>query len=210
MRGSDLDPESDEFRAFKLLGRKRDKSEDDEARLRRLEWSLSLDLDAALGPYVPQRYVKENLREAATRWKKGEDIVRSLVVLEFRVPIEYEGPRDEEGLWDGGFRLSRLVVNNGRNRGAVYRTRPKFDEWSLNATVAWDPEDLDAMLLESVVERAQRFGMGDGRRIGFGSFVAAFSPISGNGGGVRSSAVRSEDPDDRRAHRAKVKEITRA
>lgn len=208
MRGSDVDPESDEFRAFKLAAAKRGKTEEDDARLRRLEWSLSLDLDPEIGPYVPARYLKENIREAATAWSKGEAVIRSLVVVDFRIALDYDGPRDEQGLWDAGFRFSRLVVNNGRNRGAVYRTRPRFDEWTFSTTIAWDPEELNDDLVGSALERAQRYGLGDARRIGYGAFVSSFAILSANGGGVRSDARRGKDPSDDQAHRAKVREVT--
>lgn len=210
MRPDELDPDSDEVKTFRMLSRKRGKTEEDEARLRKLEWTLSLAIDPKLGPYVPSRYLHKLIGQAATAWRKGEAVVRSLVVLDYRIALEYDGPRDPRRLWENGFRFSRLVVNNGQGKGAVYRTRPKFDEWVLRADVAFDPEELDPATIEAAVDRAQRFGLGDARRIGYGAFRASVVLDGKKGGGLNAKASTNGDPDERKAHRAKVKEVTRS
>src|SRR5512137_1175796 len=171
MNSGEADRDSDLYRSYFLLGRQRAKSMEDDARLRRMEWELRLYLDPDLGPFIPGKNIKEMLRAAATKWKKGEDIKRSLVVIENRIPLQYEGPRDEQGLWDGGFSYTTMVANNGMNAGRVLRCRPMFTTWSLDVSIAYDPDEIERDMLELIVERTQKYGLGD-YRPEFGAFQA--------------------------------------
>jgi len=207
MNSGEADRDSETYRAYFNLGKVRNKTLEQEAQLRKLEWTLALYLDADLGPYIPSQNVKEVLRSAATKWKKGEDVKRSLVVVEYRVPLEYEGPRTEDELWEQGFRDQRMVANAGMNRGRVLRCRPKFDWWSLRATLAYDPEDLDFDLLEMIADRSQKYGLGDGRGIGFGAFSASLGEHVDTDLVVNGSALKRRHPEHERAHKAQVDRI---
>lgn len=171
MNSAEADRDSELFRAYTLLGQKKGKSLDDEARLRELEWELRIYLDDEIGPYVPGRMVKAVLCAAAGKFKKGATVGRSLVTVLYRIPLQYEGPRDQAGLWADGFRYTTMVKNAGFNAGRVMRCRPMFPEWSLDADLAFDPEEIDADTLGLIVERAQRYGIGD-YRPEFGAFSA--------------------------------------
>ena len=113
MKAGDFDPDSDEYRSFELLGVQPRKSLDERQRLRELEWTLALYMDEQFGPVVPAKNIHELLREAATKWRKGAEVTRSLVITEFRVPLNYEGPRDQDGLWEQGFRYTTMAANGG-------------------------------------------------------------------------------------------------
>ncbi len=202
MNSGEVDREGEQYRAFYALGQKGKKSLDDEARLSELEWSLALYLDADIGPYIPGINVKEMLRSAATNWRKGTAIVNSLIVVEYRLPLMYDGPRDEVGLWAEGFRDMRMVANAGFNRGRVVRCRPCFDQWSVNAAMAYDPEDLDYDMLENIVNRSQKYGLGDGRKIGFGSFVATLTPGDKTKPGAITNGTKAVNARTKTAHEA--------
>src|SRR4029077_765619 len=139
--------------------KKKGKSLDDDKRLRKLNWQLALFFDDDLGVYWPGKTVHELLRSAATKWRKGEDIKRSLVVLDSRLPLVYDGPRTQEELWEQRFKDERMGANAGIGSGRVVRCRPKFTTWSLIAEIAYDPEDLDFDFLCLVVERSQKYGI---------------------------------------------------
>jgi hypothetical protein len=128
MSSAETDPDSEPYRAFALLGEKKKKSLDDKARLREMEWKLRLYLDEKIGPYIPGKNIKEMIRSSATKWKRGEDIKRSLVVIQNRIPLLYDGPRDEKGLWDAGYRYTTMVANSGPGAGRVMRCRPMFKD----------------------------------------------------------------------------------
>lgn len=205
MNSGEADRDSDLYRAFVLLSQKKRKSLDDDARLRELEWTLRVYLDADIGPYVPGKNVKEMLRSAATKWSKGEDIKRSLIVTQFRVPLEYDGPRDQPGLWAAGYRYTTMVANAGFNAGRVLRCRPMFSDWTINAELAYDPEDIDADLLAAVVERSQKYGLGDYRPAkggDFGTFIATLYDAQMHKVASKGSALKSRNGTDEAAHEA--------
>jgi hypothetical protein len=171
MNSPDVDRDSSLYRSYWHLGQKVGKSLDDEARLRELEWEMRLYLDPELGPFIPGRMVKALLVAAAGKFKKGATLERSFTTIDFRIPLLYDGPRDQAGLWDAGYRYSTLVKNNGIHAGRVVRCRPMFPEWSVKAPFAFDPEEVDPDTLALIVERSQRYGIGD-YRPEFGAFVA--------------------------------------
>jgi len=200
MNNAEADRSGETYRAYYLLGKKKGKSLDDEQRLRELEWQLCLYLDDEIGPYVPGKNVKELLRSAATKWRKGEEIKRSLIVVEYRIPVLYDGPRDQAGLWEGKYEYTTMVANAGAGSGRVLRCRPKFDEWALLVELAYDPEDLDLDFLHLVVERSKKYGLGDGRAIGFGSFEAELLPGDIHKLGANGDALKLIDQNQLAAH----------
>ena len=187
--------------SYYLLGQQRKKSLEDEARLREMEWELRLYLDAEIGPYVPGKNVKEMLRSAATKWRRGEDIKRSLVVIPYRIPLIYDGPRDQVGLWDGGYRYTAMVANNGINAGRVLRCRPMFPNWSIEVEIAYDPEEIDADFLAIAVERTQKYGLGD-YRPEFGSFKATITGPEFHRGSRKGLGDKVRDTIAESAHAA--------
>lgn len=144
---------------------------DDDINIGRVEWHAGLYYDEEIGVYWPGFAIKAAITAAATRFKRGEPLKRGLVVVQQKIPLEYDGPRDRERLWDAGFYDVRSVVNSGRNKGRVPRYRPCFDEWALSFDLAYDPTECDADTLASVIEFAQIRGIGD-YRPEFGTFTA--------------------------------------
>lgn len=206
MNSGEADREGELYRAYTLLAKTRGKSLDDEANLRKMEWQLRLYLDKDLGPYIPGKNIKEMLRAAATKWKKGEEIKRSLVVVEERIPLVYEGPRDQDGLWRDGYRYTAMVANAGAGSGRVVRCRPMFKNWSLQAELAFDPEELDLDFLHVVVERARKYGLGDYRPT-FGAFEATLNPGVTLKGEARGSANKHREAAATTAHKTFVDRI---
>ena len=172
MSSGEADRESDTFKAYRMLSKKRGKTTEDESRLRELEWYTRLYFDEQIGCYIPGKNVKELLRSAATKWKKGEDVKRSLIVPEYRIPLIYDGPREPAELWKAGFSYVAMVANAGASKGRVERCRPCFAKWELVTEIAFDPEDLTDDEVEAFVSRSQKYGLGD-YRPDFGAFNAS-------------------------------------
>ena len=171
MNSSEFDRRSETYRAFKQIGAKRGKTIEDELRLAELEFHLGIYYDEKLGPFVPGANVHELLRSAATKFRRGADVSRSLIVPEYRIPLIYDGPKDAAKLYDEGFYDVRMVANAGAGSGRVPRCRPKFEEWAVECEIAFDPDDLDDDMVASVVQRSIKYGFCDGRKIGFGAFM---------------------------------------
>jgi hypothetical protein len=201
MNSADADRDSALFRAYTLLGQKKGKSLDDEARLREMEWELRIYLDAEIGPFIPGRNVKGLLTEAAGKFRKGATVNRSLITILSRIPLDYDGPRDQAGLWKGGYRYSTMVKNAGFNGGRVIRCRPMFEQWSLNVDIAFDPEEVDFDTLGLIVERSQRYGLGD-YRPEFGAFAATMSLTTSTRKARRGLATKGRNGHEETAHAA--------
>lgn len=204
MNSPEVDRDSELFRAYTLLGQKAGKTLDDEARLRELEWEVRIYLDAELGPYIPGRMVKSMLVAAAGRFKKGATLKRSLITVDYRLPLVYDGPRDQVGLWAGGYRYSTMVKNAGMNGGRVIRCRPMFPQWSLDVGIAFDPEEIDPDTLQLIVERSQRYGLGDfrGENGGdFGSFVATLDIGDTSRASRKPLGIKRRNGHDEAAHK---------
>jgi hypothetical protein len=198
MSSAECDRESDLYRSYEQLSKTRAKSDEDKKRLRELEWYTRLYFDEEIGPFVPGKNVKEMLRSAATKFKSGEIVRRSLVIPEYRIPLIYEGPRTAEELWKDNFRYTTMVANAGAGSGRVERTRPCFDRWAIECEIAFDPSELDMALLLPIVERSEKYGLGD-YRPEFGAFHATVTHLFEQREDTRASAVK---PRDKRAEKA--------
>lgn len=193
MSSAEAEREGDTYIAYRALGKKRGKTLEDEARLRELEWYTRLYFDDEIGCFIPGKNIKELLRSAATKWRRGEDVKRSLIVPSYRIPLIYEGPTTPSELWsDGRFSYTTMVANAGAGSGRVERTRPKFDQWQLRTEIAFDPEDIDASDLEMWVARAQKYGLGD-YRPDFGAFEASATFVREQREDARATAVKPRD-----------------
>jgi hypothetical protein len=198
MSSGEADRESDTFVAYRMLTKKRGKSLEDESRLRELEWYTRLYYDEQVGCYIPGKNIKELLRSAATKLRKGEDIKRSLIIPEYRIPLIYDGPREPAELWAKKFSYVAMVANAGAGSGRVERCRPCFDKWELKCEIAFDPEDLNLSEVEFAVERAQKYGLGD-YRPDFGSFESSLSFLRKQREDANADGAK---PRDKRAEKA--------
>jgi hypothetical protein len=143
----------------------------------RTDHRAGLYYDDDLGPVIPTIMIKKAMQEAGGRWKLGAKVKRGVIFTERIVRLDYDGPRDIDGLYDAGFVDHRPVKNGGMNAGRVLRSRPCFDAWSIDTSFKLDPHELGLDDLGKILERAQVYGIGD-YRPEFGLFSAAFEVIS--------------------------------
>lgn len=207
MSSGEVDRESSLYREYRALSKQRAKTIEQEAQLRELEWHTRIYFDEEIGPYIPGKNIKEMLRSAATKWKLGESVKRSLVVPDYRIPLIYEGPRDLKGLWDEEFRYTAMVANAGAGAGRVERTRPCFDNWSLEFEVAFDTDELDEDSFVQIVQRSQKYGLGD-YRPEFGAFTASTEFIRQQKSEVQANGAKKRDAKQALAVKKMVERIT--
>jgi hypothetical protein len=133
--GQLADPANKWARAIKEISSKRSKTEADYEAMARLEWMGSLYLNHK-GPIIPGRVLEGSLigkGGAARKQRMGKQAAVGLYVVR-NFPLEYDGPREPEELWnDERFRSQELVVVN---QSRIMRTRPIFEEW--DATVSFE------------------------------------------------------------------------
>lgn len=166
------DPMDPITRQMKAITSKRKKTDEDLAALEDLEFEggLYMHPDPKIGPFVPATWVKSCLIRAGVITKDGQNVQRSVHPTDIVLPLIYRGPRDLAGLKaDLSFR-DRQSVRVGMKR--VFRVRPKFEEWSLDAVLMLDESVLNFDRFAEIAATAgQMIGLGDYRPL-FGRFTA--------------------------------------
>lgn len=164
-----LDPAA---KKLKALTAKRKKTDDDHLAISYTEFEGGLYHDDEVGPYVPIGWLMGMLRDGGKLTKQGKDVTRAITLEQERHPLEYDGPRDIEGLWKKGF-LDRRMVGNQKNR--ILRTRPRFDKWRVGFNLMYDESVFDQPQVEAILKNGgQMVGLGDYRPM-FGRFEAEVS-----------------------------------
>lgn len=130
----------------------------------RAEWEGGLYHDDDIGPFVPGYNVRACIREGAKLSKLGREIERAVHVVEDKIAVQYEGPRDVDGMWSAKL-YDRRSVKVGQAR--VMRTRPKFHHWTIEFTLAWSEDRITRENLVKVMREA-------GLLIGLGEFRSRF------------------------------------
>lgn len=132
------------------------------------EWRAGMHYDEGIGPYIPSTMIEANIISGAKLSKLGTHAKRAIEVLDFKVPLQYEGPRTIEGLWEQRFYDARSVkVQTAR----LMRYRPMWLNWWAEFELAFDGEVLDRSQVISAVEAG-------GALIGIGDYRPKFGRFS--------------------------------
>jgi len=174
-----VDPQYSLCREIKKLTDKRKRTDEDLARIERLEWYGGLyEQDGVV--VQPSSKVRKCLINTAKIRRLGKGLERALSFRDMFVPLEYEGPRDIDDLFNSDRYHSRLSVGvNGRR---VMRVRPSFFPWALTVRGIFITDaGIDYDTLEEIVELAGTVeGIGDNRANGYGRFVGSIKPVTFN------------------------------
>jgi hypothetical protein len=159
-----LDPAT---KRMKEITGKKKKTEEDLLALAWAEFEGGLYIDDDVGPYMPGTWIDGTFRDSAKMIRRGTDIKRGLQVVDDRVALLYEGPRDSEKMWAAGMYDQRMVKNQ---MNKVLRTRPRFNKWKARFQVSFDTGLFDRQTVISILENAGKMiGLGD-YRPRFGKF----------------------------------------
>lgn len=156
---------------------KRKKSTEDEQELLYLDFlSCFYPGDAIV---IPVWNMIRSIGNAAAAAKQKSASERALSAISQFTPLQYDGPKDREGLWAAGtFRDIRMVKNAGPSSGRVARCRPRFDEWSAEAELLLDTRALELHDLQYHASTAgELYGLCDARRLGFGRYNATVEEL---------------------------------
>ena len=115
-----------------------------------------------IGPYIPGIWLFKCIESGAKKHKLGSKMRQSCIVQETSVPLKYKGPRDIEALVADPY--FRLVTAVGVQRAKVMRTRPLFQDWSLEFSVLYDDEDINKNeIITALTDCGKKIGIGDYR-----------------------------------------------
>ena len=120
-----------------------------------------------IGPYIPGEVLLRSIQAAARQHKLGKSIERGLSPVTLKAPLQYEGPRDLDELWQAGrFALRKSV---GIQSSRTIRTRPVFLDWQLQCEFELDLNIIDPDKIDQFAQESGRyFGIGDYRSGGYG------------------------------------------
>lgn len=164
----DQDPYTKEI--GKLTAKKNKKTEDDKHEIDRLSFAGGMYYDDDLGPYIPAENIFRCLMEAGKITRSGKTIERGLIFHATRAPLEYDGPRDLDALWNDGEPpfVDRRMVKVQQDR--IPRVRPIFPTWAASIEVDIDTRVVDPEQFTDIVSQAGKLiGLGDFRRF-YGKF----------------------------------------
>jgi hypothetical protein len=157
-----------------LTAKKKDMTDADRLEVARLKFLGGLYYDSELGPYLPAANIFASLIAAARQTRKGLNVEAAVIWLSDKAPLDYDGPRDPDKLWNGGDSpfVDRRMVRVDRAR--VPGVRPIFPGWSAEIDIDYDENSVNLADLENFARKAGRVGIGDYRRF-YGRYTATIS-----------------------------------
>ena len=165
-----LNPLKKQIAAITAKGKK--KTDADHLQIYRLEFQAGLYINDRLGPYIPAQNLRKMMIEGARKSKDGKQFESGLYVND-DAAIEYEGPRDLEGLLNGAFDKFAWTTVVGNQRNSIMRTRPRFKEWAVEFEVIVETSLVDQEMIKNALRHAELIGVCDGRSVGCGRFAAS-------------------------------------
>ena len=165
-----VDPTNPLSREIATYTSKRPKTLDDHEKIKELSYKQAIYHTDELGPYIPAENIHACIVKGAAKAKKGK-VIKASVMVEDDAPLEYEGPRDIDSLYEEGFVLTKSVVVM---RARVVRVRPCFTNWSAKVTVQFEEDEIDEDVLKGFIVNAGKLaGICDYRPI-YGRFDVTF------------------------------------
>jgi hypothetical protein len=155
------------------------RTDQDRIEIARVEFEGGLYFDDEVGPYIPAKWMSKNLLDAARRGRRGKLVEEGVMVAPGSLinPLAYNGPRDIDGLWDGGDSpfVDFATVRVGMAK--VDRCRPIFNNWAFE--IDFDIEDgvIDFATFEDIAKIGSRLGVGDYRTGSYGRFTAKVTAL---------------------------------
>lgn len=181
--GQTSDPLNSYAKDMKKLTSKKTKKDDDHLKLAKLEWYAALYVDEQNRPCWPGENIEAMLIASAKKNRMGPSAKSGLFVNGNSIII-HDGPRTADGLWkfksfEKNPYVSRVPVVVNKSR--VMRTRPIFQDWSLEFTVHYMPDIINREDLIDFVKRAGKMiGLSDWRPK-YGRFIVeSFEDIKDN------------------------------
>ena len=149
-------------RGIKGVTGKRKKTEDDLLEIARLEWLGGLYYDDAEGIHIPGYNLFAAIIGGGKLHKLGSTIKRAALVQEDKVPLQYEGPKGPDALFQNKSFVDIRSVKVGTAK--VVRCRPIFKVWKCSFTLLYEEASLQRGDLDRVLhDTGAMIGVGDYR-----------------------------------------------
>ena len=176
---------------------KKKKNDEDHLCLRTLDWIFSgywknigtvkvneaentVEFDGFSDPYLPGANFLRCLRNAATKWKLGKDVLRSVVVTNDPI-IEYKGSKDALEMYTTN---QEKFSNTAFTKRGVWVQRLLFPDWQCTFDVLVDDEILSVSQLNRIITMA-------GKAEGLGTWRPRFGRFDSTPLTVRKDDTKS-------------------
>lgn len=156
------DPLNPYVREMKNIHRKmaKQKTDDDHARLRRLEWEGGLYLDEKQRIVIPADNVLGMLARTGKRQRSKRDVQAGMFCEAANFALEHDGPKTIDALYEKPEFSLRVPAKNGA--ATVMRTRPRFPRWAVVFELCVMPDVIDVGAVKELLNIAGRLvGLGD-------------------------------------------------
>jgi hypothetical protein len=121
---------------------------------------MSIYFNPKLGPVMPTANILAATIQGARLFKEGKQVERFVTFIEGDVPLEYDGPRDLETMWQSGHYTDASPVRRG-----VTAVRPIFQSWKASCSVQLDTSGIDERdFLRHLVKGGSVVGVGSWRK----------------------------------------------
>ena len=151
-------------KVLKILTSKRKKTDQDVMEIARIEWEAGLYLHEGIVA-IPARCLDATFLKAAKKTKNGVKYKEGAMVLEDYCPLNYRPPKIKikENNQIPNPELDRFygttnyqdMVKVGNSM--ILRTRPIFNEWSLEFTMMFDENIFDLRTIKDIIETAGKY-----------------------------------------------------
>jgi hypothetical protein len=149
-------------REIKAITGKRKKTEDDLLDIARIEWLGGLYYDDEAGVHVPGYNVLAAIINGGKIHKLGTAIKRAALVLEDKIPLVFDGPKQPDAIFADKRFVDVRSVKIGTSK--VARCRPIFNKWSLQFTIAYDETVIQHEdMMRCIRDAGAMVGLGDYR-----------------------------------------------
>lgn len=171
--GQLADPLNPFSRQLKDISSKRKKTDADHEAMAHIEFEGGLYYDEDAGPIMPSDCIEATIQAGAKKSRIGKDVAAAVFVQDDVVPVEYDGPRDVEGMWK---ERERFVLRKACkvSTAKIMRTRPMIPTgWTITFTLEYDENIVNAAgLQKAMVDAGALVGLCDWRPR-FGRFIVS-------------------------------------
>lgn len=137
--GQLANPRNKFAKAIKEISGKRKKTDADLEAMGKFEFDGSLYVNETGEPIMPSEGIEAVVRAGAKKSKEGK-VAQSGVFCLQNSPLDYDGPRTADELWNYPDEKFVLVAGVKVGQSRVMRTRPIFPEWSCDIKLHYNPE----------------------------------------------------------------------
>ena len=164
--GQMADPMNGITKKLKKISAKRSKTDADFKAMSHLEFLGSLYLNEQKEPVIPAHVISAAIVNGAKAEKLGASFKRAMW-CEGNFPLEYEGSKNPETMWESDNFKNIVGVKIGQSR--IMRTRVEFIKWAATVIVNYFDELEDEQIISAVERAGVVIGIMD-RRPAWGRF----------------------------------------